>query len=169
MHCKTRTPPPNPSIFFLVQPYSKNLNYIFLWFPLSPLLADMSRLPSSLYFRFVRHPTWAHLSLLLESLGTTGTCVAATTPTDSAQGHVATEQTPAQTIWNNTGHFCLPAASCSSHRTVLKASTPMNYKTIQKKLTFCRLSFAAVSPIQKSLHQGLVIMSQAEGWSELPC
>lgn len=91
-------------------------------------------------------------------------CGNPTTPADSVQGHVATEQTSAETIWYNTGRFCLPAAPRSSHRTVFKALTPMNYKTIQKKLMFCGLSFAAVSPVQKSLHQGLVIVSQAEGW-----
>ena len=100
----------------------------------------------ALFSKFVRHLTGGHPDLLLDSLGTIVTSAMATTSHYSAHSHIATKQTQAHAIPHNTGLFCLPAASYTSHGTAFKALTPMNYRTVQKKHMFSRLSFAASFP-----------------------
>lgn len=162
----TRTPPPNPSTFFPVQLYSKNLNYIFS--VISSISLACRHVLSSIFFSLFQvcdapstrsSQSAAGIPWHYRNIGGNPT-----TPRASAQGHVATEQTSAQTIWNNSGHFCLPDASCSSHRTVFKALTPMNYKAIQKKSCSAGLALLQCPQYRKASIQGLVIMSQAEGW-----
>lgn len=110
------------------------------------LFCVFSRVRELFFPKFVRHLTRRHLNVLLESLGTIVTSVMATTSNYSAHSHAASKQTQAHTISHNAGHFCLPAASYTSHRTAFKALTPMNYKTVQKRHMFSRLSFAASFP-----------------------